>query len=158
MSLVFIVLVGIPYQLEQVVTESDDQPKLSDFFTVKNSRVSAIESSFLDGEGINENGYPSSNKMDSSLSEEHKSLDQGDQLSVELDDLWQGNSDNLITEKPACSVESHCEIRPMSSTCEVSEEVSSLRTNLHPNQRHSTLTDPNFVDNYFKVRTYSSWK
>lgn len=140
----------IPYQLEQVVTESDDQPKLSAFFTVKNSRVSAIESSFLDGQAITENGYPSSNKMNSSLSEEHKSLDQGDQSSVELDDLWQGNSDNLITEKPACSVESHCEIRPMSSTCEVSDEVSSLRTNLPPNQRHSTLTDPNFVDNYFK--------
>ncbi|XP_075504709.1 DNA repair protein REV1 isoform X2 [Primulina tabacum] len=140
----------IPYQLEQVITESDYQPKLSTFFTVKNSRVSDIESSFLDGQEMTENGKPSWNRIDSSLSEEHKSLEQGDQSSVQLDDPWKGNIDNSITKKPACSIESHCEIRPMSSTCEVSDEVSSLRTNLPPNQRHSTLTDPNFVDNYFK--------
>ncbi|XP_073119106.1 DNA repair protein REV1 [Henckelia pumila] len=140
----------IPYQLEQVVTESDGQPKLSAFFTVKNSRVSDIESSFLDGQSMTEYDNPSLNKMDSSLSEEHKSLEEGDQSSVELDELWQGNRDKLIAEESACSVESRCEIRPMSSNCEVSDEASSLRTNLPPNQRHSTLTDPNFVDNYFK--------
>ncbi|KAK4476999.1 hypothetical protein RD792_016201 [Penstemon davidsonii] len=170
----------VPYQLDQLAAENDNQPKLSAFFTLKSSRVSEITDRLVNGQSICENDITSLDKVDSSLSEANSILQLKDRCSVEPEDLLPTDNDNDITEEPACSVESTCEIervemidtspldgrnsgcKPTSSTFEPSvslcnnklgthnNEASSSKTEFPPNQRHSTLADPNFVENYFK--------
>ncbi|KAL3814279.1 hypothetical protein ACJIZ3_015547 [Penstemon smallii] len=170
----------VPYQLDQLAAENDNQPKLSAFFTLKSSRVSEIADRLVNGQAICENDITSLDKVDSSLSEANSILQLTDRCSVEPEDLLPTDNENDIGEEPACSVESTCGIegvemidtspldgrnsgcKPTSSTFEPSvslcnnnlgthnNEASSSKTEFPPNQRHSTLADPNFVENYFK--------
>ncbi|KAI3448143.1 hypothetical protein Pfo_004808 [Paulownia fortunei] len=167
----------IPYQLDQLATENDNQPKLSAFFTPKNGGASEVANLLVDGRVISENDNQS---LKASLSEDYATFEQADRCSVELGDL-QENISKVMSEEPACSEESSCEVKGVelsdcspldgknsdfkhkSSICQVSvslcrnsldnhdsNEASSSRISLPPNQRHSTLADPNFVENYFK--------
>lgn len=179
MALWCFVLPGIPYQLDQLSTENYNQPKLSAFFTPKNSGVSEVANLQVD-----DHDNEPLIKVDSSSSEDYASLEQAGRRNVELGDLLRVNTDRVMSEEPSCSVESSCEVKGVelsdcspldgeisdlkykSSTCQASvslctnsldnhnsNEASSSRIGLPPNQRHSTLADPNFVENYFKVRT-----
>ncbi|KAL6502479.1 hypothetical protein OROHE_024484 [Orobanche hederae] len=151
----------IPYQLDQLAPENNNQPKLSAFFTPKTSGVSEV------------------GDLPSQVMPENDACVEGaDRCSLELDDL-QENVCKVMSEEPDFSVESYCEVKGVeyhslldgrgsdfkqkSNTSQVSvslcsnslekhnvREASSSRTVLPPNQRHSTLSDPNFVENYFK--------
>ncbi|KAG8364222.1 hypothetical protein BUALT_Bualt19G0105800 [Buddleja alternifolia] len=161
----------IPYQLDQLATDSDNQPKLSAFFTSKNSGASGIANPVLHGHVLSEDDNRSLNRAaDSSSSEGYASSEQADKC-----------SNKVISEEPACSVESSCEGKGVElnesspsdgrnsglkndfGTCQAFDslcsnsrdnhnfsEASSSRTSLPPKQRHSTFADPNFVENYFK--------
>ncbi|KAL6514610.1 hypothetical protein OROGR_020189 [Orobanche gracilis] len=148
----------IPYQLDQLATENNNQPKLSAFFTPKTSGVSEVADLPVESQVMPENDA---------------GVEGVDRCSPELDDL-QENVCKVISEETACSVESYCEVKGVeyhslldgkgsdfkekSNTSQVSvslysnnvSEASTSRTVLPPNQRHSTLSDPNFVENYFK--------
>lgn len=186
MALRCFVLPGLPYQLDQLATENDNQSKLSAFFTPEKGGVSEIANVLVDSQLIFENDNQSPSNVDSSLPEGSASLEQRDKCSVELDDLPQGNINNVMPEEPACSVENsygekgaelndpspsdgkNSDFKHKSSTFQDSASVScnsnsldnhnssnpsSSRVSLPPNRGHSTLADPNFVENYFKVRT-----
>ncbi|PIN17326.1 Translesion DNA polymerase - REV1 deoxycytidyl transferase [Handroanthus impetiginosus] len=101
----------IPYQLDQLASENDNQPKLSAFFTPEKARVTDTENLLVDGQEISENDNQSFIKMDSSLSHDYASVEQQDRCSVKLDDLVQVNTDEVMSEGPACSVESSCEVK-----------------------------------------------
>ncbi|KAL0412597.1 UNVERIFIED_CONTAM: DNA repair protein REV1 [Sesamum radiatum] len=103
------ILPGIPYQLDQLATENGNQPKLSTFFTPKNGVVSEIANLIVHGQGYSENSDQSLVKVDSSLSEDYASLEQADRCSVGFNDLLQQNTDKVMSEEAACSVESSCE-------------------------------------------------
>ncbi|GFQ07259.1 DNA repair protein rev1 [Phtheirospermum japonicum] len=168
----------IPYQLDQLATENNDQPKLSTFFTPKTIGVSEFADLFVDDLVIPENENQS--LMKAGLSEYYACLEEADKCNLELDDLRE-NICTVMSEEPACSVESSCEVEGVELTdhsfldgknsdfkhksitsqasgslCSNSPdthnvcEASSSRILLPPNQRHSTLSDPNFVENYFK--------
>ncbi|KAL7082614.1 hypothetical protein ACP275_14G110800 [Erythranthe tilingii] len=171
----------IPYQLDQLGTEKDNQSKLSTFFTPKKGGVSESADFLVDGQLISENDNQSPSRVDSSFPEVDASLEQTDRFSIELDDHSQLNIRKPISEEPACSVESSYEVKGVelndspdldgknsdlkhkSSTFQASVSLSSNSLNIHnssnpsssrtklaPNQGHSTLVDPNFVENYFK--------
>ncbi|KAL8540403.1 hypothetical protein ACS0TY_001857 [Phlomoides rotata] len=163
----------IPYQLDQLATENYNQPKLSTFFTSKNSGACEIENLRVDNH---------SNQPLNSLSDDYASLDQADGCNVEQGDLLQVDINRVISEESSCCVESSSEVKGfemsdpsplegknsdlehISSKCQASfplcsnsldnhnsNEASTSRIGVPPNhQRHSTLSDPNFVENYFK--------
>lgn len=164
---------GIPYQLDQLATESYNQPKLSAFFTPKNTGACEIENLHTDN---------LSNQPLSSSSEDYAYLDQADGCNVEQGDLMQVESNRVISEDQSCCVKSSSEVKDVdmsdfspldgkksdlkhiSSKCQASvslcsnspdnhifNEASTSRIGVLPNQHHSTLSDPNFVENYFKV-------
>ncbi|XP_020553189.1 DNA repair protein REV1 isoform X2 [Sesamum indicum] len=171
----------IPYQLDQLATENDNQPKLSTFFTPKIGVASEIANPIVGGQVHSENNDQSMVKVDSSLSEDYASLDQADRCSVEFNDPLQRNIDKVMFEEAACCVESSCEskgielrdslssdgkdpdLKQSYDTCQSSvslgnntldnhnpSEASSSRISCPPKKHHSTLADPNFVENYFK--------
>ncbi|KAL3651698.1 hypothetical protein CASFOL_004700 [Castilleja foliolosa] len=167
-----------PYQLDQLATENNNQPKLSTFFTPKTSGQSEVADVSVDGQVIPENENQSPKKA--GLSENYACLEKADKCNLELDDLRE-NVCTLMSEEPACSVESSCEVeeteltdhslldgknsdfKHKSITSQASDSLCSNSSDKHnvgealsskiilpPNQRHSTLSDPNFVENYFK--------
>ncbi|KAH6813421.1 DNA-directed DNA polymerase [Perilla frutescens var. frutescens] len=162
----------IPYQLDQLATENNNQPKLSAFFTPQNNGASLMANLHIDD---------CDNQLLTKVDEGCASLEQEDMCNVEHSDLFQLKTDMVMSQEPSCSVESSCEVEGLelsdcspldmkntdleynSSTCDASVspcnnsldnknfcEASSSRICLPTNQHHSTLSDPNFVENYFK--------
>ncbi|EYU42716.1 hypothetical protein MIMGU_mgv1a023736mg [Erythranthe guttata] len=101
----------IPYQLDQLGTEKDNQSKLSTFFTPKKDGVSESAEFLVDGQLIFENDNQSPSRVDSSFPEDNASLEQTDRFREELDDHSQLNINKPISEEPACSVESSYEVK-----------------------------------------------
>ncbi|CAA0830956.1 DNA repair protein REV1, partial [Striga hermonthica] len=157
----------IPYQLDQLVAENNNQSKLSAFFTPETSGASEAAGQLVDLAAVHENENQS---LAAGLSENSASLEAADRCNL-----------GLNSEEPACSVESSIEVKGVeltghllfheqnsdlklkSSTSQASvslnsnnldkhdvSDASSSGTILPRNERHSTLADPNFVENYFK--------
>lgn len=164
-------MTGIPYQLDQLGTENYNQPKLSAFFTPQNSEASEIASPHIDD---------CENQLLIKMNEGCASLEQEGRCNVEHSDLLQLKTDRVMAEEPSCSVESSCEVKGLeqsdcspldmkipdleykSSTHEASVSPCSINldnqnfneassSKISTNQGHSTLSDTNFVENYFKV-------
>lgn len=164
---------GTPYQLDQLAAENCNQAKLSAFFTLQNNATPVIANISVDncdnqllikkdegcasleqaervnGEQIGllqlrtdrEMSEEPSCSVESSC--EVKGLEQSD-----CSPLDRKNSDLEYKSSPCKASVSHCSnILDYQNSC----EASSSRICLPTNQRHSTLSDPNFVDNYFKV-------
>ncbi|KAI9181004.1 hypothetical protein LWI28_010199 [Acer negundo] len=172
-------LTWVPYQLDQL---ANNQPKLSDFFAVRSSRISedtsipAIcqampeieDSSFNDGTSKNAD----SSELDESVV--HKRL-----IRRETQDLLEDNNDEKMIEPPSGCRKS-CEVNMAEPSSSHTENKSSVKNELEsslpqcsasvsshcfndnisesrsstvvgPSKNpHSTLGDPNFVENYFK--------
>ncbi|GER26090.1 DNA polymerase IV [Striga asiatica] len=157
----------IPYQLDQLVAENNNQSKLSAFFTPETSGASEAADQRVDLATVPENENQS---LTAGLSENSASLEAADRCNL-----------GLNSEEPACSVESSCEVKGVeltghllfheqnsdlklkSSTSQASVSLNSNKLDKHDvsdasssgtilprNERHSTLADPNFVENYFK--------
>ncbi|KAL2537329.1 DNA repair protein REV1 [Forsythia ovata] len=136
----------IPYQLDQLASEIHNQPKLSAFFPLKNSRdsdhvapnvgnhvISETENSSLKGGTLMVANYP----------EHCESTEQVDHCDPEFNGLLHVYPTEMILEEPACSVGSHCEpkgvelcdistlggmntgFEPKSSSCQASASVCS---------------------------------
>ncbi|TXG64111.1 hypothetical protein EZV62_011105 [Acer yangbiense] len=175
---------GVPYQLDQL---ANNQPKLSDFFAVRSSRISedtsipAIcqampeieDSSFNDGTSKNTD----SSELDESVVHKRR-------IRRETQDLLEDNNDEKMIEQPSGCRKS-CEVNMAEPSSSHTENKSSVKNELESSlpQRsasvsshcfndkisesrsstvvgpsknpHSTLGDPNFVENYFKVVTVS---
>lgn len=168
----------IPYQLDQLASAACGQPKLSAFFTLKSSPVSNDAATFVTDRLISETTCPLL-KGDTTV-EEGGSNEHEKQYSEEADDLVIENSTGANPVELSGSNRSDCEkmsepsnvaaldgrlveTDPESSPCCPSASVSSYCVDntktkessssalVGPsNQSHSTLVDPNFVENYFK--------
>ncbi|KAK7308786.1 hypothetical protein RJT34_05017 [Clitoria ternatea] len=165
----------VPYQLDQLV---NNQPKLSAFFTLKSSKVA--EDDFTDGLCQVESDIEhSSMRVDPSDSEDRHSSKFGEmiefkgQTSTESDDIVPENTNAMMTEEltsvkchekhaggsnAATEDERNAESEPEPSTSvstpcsgdQNGKEFSSSSATRSSKLRHSTLTGPNFVENYFK--------
>lgn len=176
-------MVGLPYQLEQLASETCRQPKLSAFFTPRGGSVSDDEATCMTDQSVSETKDPSvegGRTMDAKLSEEGESTEHPKHYSDEFDDSVTDNSTGAILEEPSCSniveqsvvamvdggvrvqlesfpsppsaaVSSYCVDDEKNVEDKKTKESSSSTVFGPSNQRHSTLVDPNFVENYFKV-------
>ncbi|XP_057782896.1 DNA repair protein REV1 isoform X2 [Salvia miltiorrhiza] len=161
-----------PYQLDQLAAENCNQAKLSAFFTLQNNDAPEIANNSVDDcdnqllikkdegrvsleqtERCNREQIDHLQlKTDRVMSEEPscsvesscevKGLEQSD-----CSPLDRKNSDLENKSSPCKASVSHCSNSPHNQN---SCEASSSRICLPTNQRHSTLSDPNFVENYFK--------
>ncbi|KAK3017052.1 hypothetical protein RJ639_006983 [Escallonia herrerae] len=171
----------VPYQLDQVASENCNQAKLSAFFTLKNSPVTAA---CISDEAVAENEdslLKGGTSMDANLCDERESTEHRKQYNGEPANLLHDISTGAELEEPSCSNRLHFEARnaepsdvakvdrtlvgnqpdpsqsrpsaSVSSHCldnQSSKESSSSTMYGPSNQRHSTLVDPNFVENYFR--------
>ncbi|KAM7460229.1 hypothetical protein LguiB_036385 [Lonicera macranthoides] len=174
----------LPYQLEQLASETRHQPKLSAFFTPRGGSVSDDEATCMTDQSVSKIKDPSlegGRTMDTKLSEEGESTENPKHYSDEFDDSVPYNSAGAILEELSCgnivkqsvvamvdgSVGVQLESCPSSPCAAVSSYCVDNEKNVEDkktkqsssstvfgtsNQRHSTLVDPNFVENYFKVR------
>ena len=169
---------GVPYQLDQL---SNNQPKLSAFFSLKRSSVSNGASTHAPCQ-VNPEAEDLSLKVgwsgDSYFSEVGESIEHSKQISRESDNLVNENSKASLIEEPASSSGKPCEVDMVIPSNFDTEDESSIRNDLQSshyqpsalvssncidnqhmkgspsstvsgpsNQRHSTLGDPNFVEN-----------
>ncbi|XP_051132548.1 DNA repair protein REV1 isoform X2 [Andrographis paniculata] len=143
----------VPYQLDQLAVGSDNQPKLAAFFTPKNSGGSEIVYQCVDG--------PSFPKLNSGQSKDCAAVEQTGNCTAEPGDLLQISINKVMADEPASSIESSCEGNSGKlSDCppldgQATDEsgschASTSRISLPSKRCHSTLTDPNFVENYFR--------
>lgn len=163
---------GTPYQLDQLAAENCNQAKLSAFFTLQNNEAPTIDNLSVDD---------CDNRLLINKNEDCASLEHVEKFNMKQTEVLHLKMDRVMSEEPLCSVESSCEVRGLeqsnsspldrenydleynSSSCKASvspcrdrlddqnsHETSSSRICL-PTQGHSTLSDPNFVENYFKV-------
>lgn len=173
-SIVVLLFSGVPYQLDQLASEVNNQPKLSAFFT-KNSAISDDTTTCSTIQATSRVESPSSysGPIEDPLSfEEWQSAEDLEPCALESNDLMQANYNVDRVEESICSMamqeSSHTDgsqtpfSAPSSphnnaSACSdwMSDPVNTGPSNLKiprsPNQRHSTLVDANFVENYFKV-------
>ncbi|XP_077211592.1 DNA-directed DNA polymerase isoform X2 [Tasmannia lanceolata] len=163
------VLSWVPYQLDQLANETRNQQKLSVFFPLKsNSKSEDVEipakvHENFETEGSLPMGDSSKNKL---LMEVGEFLESKSQRREESACLEHENSCEVGMEGPSfTAVEGEDVVREafQSSPNRPSASVSSYcfdnrdnkkspssRSQGPYNQRHSTLGDPNFVENYFK--------
>ncbi|KAI7992717.1 DNA repair protein REV1 [Camellia lanceoleosa] len=163
----------LPYQLDQIASEAHNQPKLSAFFALKNSPVSNDTVTCMNGQIKSETEHPS--LEGGTINEAHLSggsMEHSRPCSGEWDDGVHGNSTGTVIEEPTCNDGKYSEgktaepsihrssagIEDQASPCRPSASVSSHNTKrsissaiVGPSKpQHSTLVDPNFVENYFK--------
>ncbi|KAI7992948.1 DNA repair protein REV1 [Camellia lanceoleosa] len=163
----------LPYQLDQIASEAHNQPKLSAFFALKNSPVSNDTVTCMNGQIKSETEHPS--LEGGTIKEAHLSggsMEHSRPCSGEWDDGVHGNSTGTVIEEPTCNDGKYSEgktaepsihrssagIEDQASPCRPSASVSSHNTKrsissaiVGPSKpQHSTLVDPNFVENYFK--------
>lgn len=163
----------VPYQLDQIASEAHNQPKLSAFFALKNSPVSNDNVTCVNGQIKPETEHPS--LEGGTIKEAHLSggsMEHSRPCSGEWDDGVHGNSTGTAIEEPTCNDGKYSEgktvepiihkssagIEDQASPSRPSASVSSHNTKrsissaiVGPSKpQHSTLVDPNFVENYFK--------
>lgn len=178
----FLLFVGIPYLLDQLASETNNQPKLSAFFTVRSDAVDGNPATCLTNQMVFGAKGPSVKDgtfVDGNFTEPSESVKDMKEQDGEVD--VQENFCGAVLSDPNCNkntfdakiVESNdfavgdrdlVEMRPESSPCQPSVSISSYCIDDQntkesssaivnsSNQKHSTLMDPNFVENYFKVR------
>lgn len=136
-------LLGVPYQLDQLVTLN--QPKLSAFFAIKsgeeseNLRQINSEIEVLNGKG--------NTLKDTNPPELGESVNMTKQCSGESDSTRNNggySEENMHRSGHTGPGETSVKLNKKES-----ESSSTVGPSYH--QRHSTLGDPNFVENYFKV-------
>ncbi|KAF7811035.1 DNA repair protein REV1 isoform X1 [Senna tora] len=164
----------VPYQLDQL---ANNQPKLSAFFTPKNSKL--LEDSSNNGlcrivADIEDSSLRFDQSKDTHSSKADEMVEFKNQSSFESDDILE-NTDATAIEEPS-SVRGNCievelaegeernvqrELEPShqgSATSASSRCLDDQNSKERPSsvamgpskQCHSTLADPNFVENYFK--------
>ncbi|KAF8406255.1 hypothetical protein HHK36_008340 [Tetracentron sinense] len=177
-------LAWIPYQLDQLVNETHNQQKLSDFFALK--RISSSEGDAtlaycqvkLETEGSSSKGGESRVALLSEMGDVMKDTGQD---GGECDRLGHEKTSEVLREEPTFSNENLCEVNTAKPSSTDIEDENSVReefqssphrpsasvsscclgnqiskgslssTNVGPSYHcHSTLEDPNFVENYFK--------
>ncbi|GFY95017.1 DNA-directed DNA polymerase [Actinidia rufa] len=129
----------VPYQLDQLASEAQNQPKLSAFFSLRSSPVSNGSMTYASGEDPSLEGG-TNNEADTSG--HSGSMEHSRPCTRESDDNKSsvGILDQASPSRHSASVSSY---NAKSSTSSAIAGPS--------NQHHSTLVDPNFVENYFKV-------
>lgn len=139
-----ILLPGVPYQLDQLLTASHKQQKLFAFFTLKS--------------GLSSNDATNGASVD--VEEKNKLMDSD---GCEIDRM--GNLSKCESEGCAetddLGFQGCCNVRDADeNSTDMDDESSIMETRQESLQRpssssaqHSTLGDPNFVENYFKVNT-----
>lgn len=153
---------GVPYQLDQLVNETRNQQKLSVFFSSKSNSSSNSAETAKVGECIDHKSQFCGESIDlkSKLGEEPachvddnscdmrkvgpSSADPEDKVTVR--EAFQ--SSDSSPHKPSTTVSSCC-----SGDKSSNKPLASRICEPHY-QSHSTLGDPNFVENYFKVIKY----
>ncbi|KAL1557925.1 DNA repair protein REV1-like isoform X4 [Salvia divinorum] len=161
-----------PYQLDQLAAENCNQAKLSAFFTLQYNEAPKIANTSVDDCDNQlfikkDEGRASLEQAESCNEEEidllqlktDRVMSEGPSCSVESSCEVKGleqsdcspsdmkNSDLEYKSSPCKASVSHCSNSLDNySSC----EASSSRNCLPTNQLHSTLSDPNFVENYFK--------
>ncbi|XP_059647846.1 DNA repair protein REV1 isoform X2 [Cornus florida] len=174
----------VPYQLDQLASETHKQPKLSTFFALKRDPVSDVAAMcFIDQLKVETEDtlLKGGTIKDSDLSEVGESIEHGRECSRESEIVAHGNATEAIIKETTCNNGTYIEceiaeprkdttvdknsdgIQAESSPCQPSASVSSYcRDNqkvkelssptivVPSNQNHSTLVDPDFVENYFK--------
>ncbi|CAL5358073.1 unnamed protein product [Camellia sinensis] len=163
----------VPYQLDQIASEAHNQPKLLAFFALKDSPVSNDTVTCVNGQIKPETEHPS--LEGGTIKEAHLSggsMEHSRPCSGEWDDGVHGNSTGTVIEEPTCNDGKYSEgktvepiihkssagIEDQASPSRPSASVSSHNTKrsissavVGPSKpQHSTLVDPNFVENYFK--------
>ncbi|KAF3624885.1 DNA repair protein REV1 [Capsicum annuum] len=166
----------VPYQLDQLASEVNNQPKLSAFFT-KNIAISDNTTTSSTVQATSRVGSPlsySGSFEDPISFEELQSAEDLEPCALESKDLMQAsyNVDRAEDSNGSMAMQelsdaasgdgSHAPFpapsspRNEASACRdwMSDPVNTGPSNLKiprsPNQRHSTLVDANFVENYFK--------
>lgn len=167
-------MAGTPYQLDQLAAENYNQAKLSSFFTLQYNEAPKIANNSVDDCNNQlvirkDEGRASLEQAESCNEEEvdllqlktDRVMSEGPSCSVEssceVKGLEQSDcspSDMKISDleyksSPCKASVSHCSNSLDNyNSCEASSSGKCLPTN----QLHSTLSDPNFVENYFKVK------
>ncbi|PHU10479.1 Cleavage stimulation factor subunit 77 [Capsicum chinense] len=170
---------GVPYQLDQLDNEVDNQPKLSAFFTKNNISISDNTTTSSTVQATSRVGSPlsySGSFEDPISFEELQSAEDLEPCALESKDLMQAsyNVDRAedssgsmamqeLSDTAASGDGSHAPFPAPSSphneasayrdwmSDPVNTGPSNLKIPRSPNQRHSTLVDANFVENYFKL-------
>lgn len=182
-SIVVLLFSGVPYQLDQLASEVNNQPKLSAFFT-KNIAIYDDTTTCSTVQAISRVGSPLSYSgpfEDPMSIEEWQSAVDLEHCALQSKDLVQTDYNEDRVEESSCSIErpelsdaasgdgSQAPFSEPSgphnnaSVCSewMSDPVnvgpSNLKIPRSPNQQHSTLNDANFVENYFKVHMLLSW-
>lgn len=172
---------GVPYQLDQVAGETHNQPKLSSFFALKSSTVSVGSTNYVTGQENSEIKDPSlkgGTINDADSSGPCGYTDHSKPCSRDWDDSVHGNSTSVRSGEVTChdgkysegnlAEPSNCLMLdkgsvddldqpspcpPSASVVSDNAKKSTSSAITGPSkQHHSTLVDPNFVENYFKVR------
>ncbi|CAH9091138.1 unnamed protein product [Cuscuta epithymum] len=147
----------VPYQLDQVASEANNQPKLSAFFTSKSSLAPAIIEENSPDQVISKAEIP---LMEGSLTESgHSSGVRGptDANTCNPKSIHPGHANSIGTEaeESSCSANEsfnayrHSPLHASGCQNEIDMESSVLKAH-SPNKQHSTGMDANFVENYFK--------
>ncbi|KAL2939188.1 DNA repair protein REV1, partial [Bienertia sinuspersici] len=166
-------LIRVPYQLDQLASEASNQPKLSTFFSLKRNSISLSVSSDstcmlkAEAEGSEVKDDVLLDHVSSALNALSESSRQSDK-ETEDDRSRHINSTNTIEQSLGDEESSPLEIgklvtsRDEVEACRPSASTSSHGSYQKPAgessglvgrqscQRHSTIEDPNFVENYFK--------
>lgn len=170
--ILIVTIAGVPYQLDQVAC---NQPRLSAFFTPKIIPESDDALRYTSNQVKHESEDTSSigaRLEDANKSEVCRSMEHRRESSGESDDMMCENTDGQFGEEsytgekysevkledlPTLNAEDNGSVKDelKSSTHQPSASVSSnclpSSENFGSNRSHSTLGDPNFMENYFKV-------
>ncbi|GFY95013.1 DNA-directed DNA polymerase [Actinidia rufa] len=163
----------VPYQLDQLASEAQNQPKLSAFFSLRSSPVSNGSMTCVSGEDPSLEGGTNN---ESDTSGHSGSMEHSRPCTRESDDNEHGNntknvieeatnndgkhsggklaepSDGLTIDKSSVGIlDQASPSRHSASVSSYNAKSSTSSAIAGPsNQHHSTLVDPNFVENYFK--------
>ncbi|KAL7002869.1 hypothetical protein U1Q18_004028 [Sarracenia purpurea var. burkii] len=169
----------IPYQLDQLASEAHNQPKVSAFFALKSNTVSTDSAVHVTGQiepKIEDPLLRSGTIKEVDLSEPCQSAEHSMSSCGEWDDSVPGSCTGTVIEVPTCNDGKYNErklaepgdiltidhksfgILDPGSPSGRSASVSSYNAKRSAssaivgisNQHHSTLVDPDFVENYFK--------
>lgn len=157
---------GVPYELDQL---ANNQPKLSDFFASKGSHVpedAPITTVYQEKLQTRDASLNDGRSNNDDLSEMDVSTEHGRQISGEIENPALYNNNGKMIEQQFCCDGKSCEENIAEPSCYNTENESSVKnehqsSTLQPSTSstnvafsrkcHSTLGDPNFVENYFKV-------
>ncbi|KAK6946041.1 UmuC domain [Dillenia turbinata] len=170
----------VPYKLDQLANDNPNQPKLLDFFAPRSTRgIKDVSAHFAreakiecerstcyddqlkeawsnDGVELIKVTGQCAGKSDVPVHEniDRESNEESSFIASELCQVRTAKPDYLVREESNCRKGIQAILQKPSTSAGISLQTiseSSTLSSLGPsNQQHSTLTDPNFVENYFK--------